>query len=138
MEHPADWLTHAPPYPKLRPEVKTAWLAALRSGEYPQSRRNLRDEQGFCCLGVRNELAVNAGVIAPPVFVNAGNGMGPHDCYAYAGASGLSSQTEMEWAYGAEKGADTVSFMRADEEAASLNDNGADFMQIADWIEANL
>ena len=32
------------------------WIAALRSGEYEQTQGCLRDNDGFCCLGV----AVNA------------------------------------------------------------------------------
>lgn len=28
------------------------WLEALRSGKYSQTRRSLRTDHGFCCLGV--------------------------------------------------------------------------------------
>ena len=28
------------------------WIAALRSGDYTQTGSHLRDETGFCCLGV--------------------------------------------------------------------------------------
>ena len=28
------------------------WVAALRSGEYKKTKHRLRDEKGFCCLGV--------------------------------------------------------------------------------------
>ena len=37
---------------KLKPEVKSAWLEALRSGQYTQTTEVLRDETGYCCLGV--------------------------------------------------------------------------------------
>jgi hypothetical protein len=38
---------------KLKPEVKEKWLAALRSGEYNQGRRQLRTSDGnYCCIGV--------------------------------------------------------------------------------------
>lgn len=33
-------------------ENRAAWLAALRSGNYPQARRTLRHNDAFCCLGV--------------------------------------------------------------------------------------
>lgn len=33
-------------------KVLTKWLADLRSGEFPQAKSNLRDETGYCCLGV--------------------------------------------------------------------------------------
>lgn len=38
---------------KLNPDVKAKWLAALRSGEYSQGRRQLRTPTGgYCCIGV--------------------------------------------------------------------------------------
>lgn len=37
---------------KLRPEAKAAWLAALRSGKYQQTTRDLCNSRGYCCLGV--------------------------------------------------------------------------------------
>jgi hypothetical protein len=32
------------------------WVEALRSGKYPQTRRTLKDDAGFCCLGVACDL----------------------------------------------------------------------------------
>ena len=50
----------------MNSDVKTLWLAALRSGEYEQGRAALRDrDDKFCCLGVLCELAAKAGVIPP-------------------------------------------------------------------------
>lgn len=38
---------------RTRDALRSAWLAALRSGEYKQGRKALRtDRGGFCCLGV--------------------------------------------------------------------------------------
>lgn len=37
---------------KFTQELKDKWLTALRSGEYSQTSYSLRDENGFCCLGV--------------------------------------------------------------------------------------
>ena len=39
---------------KLKPEVKAAWVAALRSGRYKQGQKFLfdNDTQSYCCLGV--------------------------------------------------------------------------------------
>lgn len=55
----------------MDPEVKTKWLAALRSGKYPQGVGKLRRKDGnqHCCLGVLCEVAVEAGVIQPAEFV---------------------------------------------------------------------
>jgi len=36
----------------MNPRIKQRWLEALRSGEYKQTSETLRDENGFCCLGV--------------------------------------------------------------------------------------
>jgi hypothetical protein len=38
---------------KLHPEIKTQWVAALRSGKYKQGHNVLRSATNqFCCLGV--------------------------------------------------------------------------------------
>lgn len=47
----------------MNPEVKARWIAALRSGEFPQTRNVLNDEEGFCCLGVLSEIAFRDGLI---------------------------------------------------------------------------
>lgn len=58
--------------PKMKPEVKEAWINALRSGEYKQGRgtlhqRGTEDREGapdkFCCLGVLCDLAYRDGVV---------------------------------------------------------------------------
>jgi hypothetical protein len=41
--------------PKLKPEIKTRWVDALRSGKYKQGRGQLHhtlNENTFCCLGI--------------------------------------------------------------------------------------
>lgn len=42
--------------PKMVPEIKERWVAALRSGDYRQTKGALRDSDGFCCLGVLCEI----------------------------------------------------------------------------------
>lgn len=37
---------------KLCPEVKTKWVKALRSKKYKQTDGVLKNEDGYCCLGV--------------------------------------------------------------------------------------
>lgn len=39
-----------------------AWVEALRSGEYSQTRGVLHDKDGFCCLGVACDLAGKSGL----------------------------------------------------------------------------
>lgn len=40
----------------MNPELKTNWIAALRSGDYTQTTSAIKDERGHCCLGVLAEL----------------------------------------------------------------------------------
>lgn len=51
----------------MNQEVKTKWLAALRSGEYEQGREQLhyqsKSRESFCCLGVLCDLAFKEGVV---------------------------------------------------------------------------
>jgi len=37
-------------------EIKARWVAALRSGEYKQTKGALQDKTGYCCLGVLCDL----------------------------------------------------------------------------------
>lgn len=41
--------------------LKTAWVSALRSGEYTQRKDYLELEGGFCCLGVLGDILHTAG-----------------------------------------------------------------------------
>jgi len=36
--------------------LQTKWVEALESGEYPQGRLCLKSADGYCCLGVANEV----------------------------------------------------------------------------------
>lgn len=40
----------------MKKEFKAKWIAALRSGEYKQTKGHLHDENGYCCLGVLCEV----------------------------------------------------------------------------------
>jgi len=40
----------------MNPDVKQKWIAALRSGDYKQTREQLRRENSYCCLGVLTDL----------------------------------------------------------------------------------
>lgn len=37
---------------RMNPEIKARWVAALRSGEYKQTRSAMRRDGGHCCLAV--------------------------------------------------------------------------------------
>ena len=36
--------------------IAMKWVSALRSGKYKQTKGALKDEHGFCCLGVLHEV----------------------------------------------------------------------------------
>lgn len=46
----------------MNKEIKQQWVKALRSGKYEQTKGTLRDEVGFCCLGVLCDLHAKAGL----------------------------------------------------------------------------
>lgn len=49
---------------------KAKWTAALRSGEYKQTRCTLKNDEGYCCLGVLNEvLGLPQSYIGLPLMV---------------------------------------------------------------------
>lgn len=109
--------------------VRGAWTTALRSREYPQGRRNLRTNAGFCCLGVLCDLAERAGIIESQYFGDEDTGM----IYYYDGRSGTLPDKVMEWA-----GLDSDNPAIGNTSLILLNDEGASFEMIADLIERNL
>lgn len=40
----------------MRPDIAERWAAELKSGKYKQTRRHLKDIDGYCCLGVLCEI----------------------------------------------------------------------------------
>jgi hypothetical protein len=102
----------------MNPDVKALWVAALRSGEYKQGKRQLRNRGKFCCLGVLCDLAVKAEVI------------GLRDYYA---SDGFPPDVVEEWA-----GFDAQETFPGGRRLDVTNDNGAAFDEIADIIEAHL
>lgn len=40
----------------MNSDVKAMWVKALRSGEYQQGQNELRNADGYCCLGVLCDL----------------------------------------------------------------------------------
>ena len=52
-----------------REAIYAKWLAALRSGEYRQTSGMLRNERGYCCLGLVNEVGFGATWCFNEVFM---------------------------------------------------------------------
>jgi hypothetical protein len=120
---------------KLPEAFKQQWLAALRSGNYSQTKDALRDDRGFCCLGVACDI------------YNPAQWSEPHEAGSRAAASGdygfpgfddipLEVLTVLRQLEYIEDGTPMGnSFMRL---LSVLNDDGKSFAEIADWIEENL
>lgn len=56
LANPVEQNEVAKPKSGLKPEIKSKWIAALRSGEYPQCKGALHTEVGFDSLGVLCDL----------------------------------------------------------------------------------
>lgn len=107
----------------MNPEVKTKWVAALRSGDYRQGRGTLRSSADeYCCLGVLCDLAVKDGILDQP-------DRGPYrgSPWSYGGNSGYPPVGVDYWVGALRMGT-----------LVDMNDTGVPFSEIADYIEANL
>lgn len=102
-------------------EVKEKWIAALRSGDYQRGEGFLRRDESYCCLGVLCDLAVKDGVILEPKL-----GVDKFTYY-YAGIYTHLPQAVIAWA-----GEDV---MYKQYKLSTMNDDGASFAEIADFIE---
>lgn len=126
----------------MNPEVKDKWTKALRSGEYPQTDSCLKDDKGFCCLGVLTDLAIKDGVIGPWfqldddtnswAVVSTDEGVSWDETailpYQVAQWAGLDSRNPMVFAPGEEYSSPI----------SDPNDSGVPFSKIADIIEEQL
>lgn len=98
-------------------QIIAAWVEALNSGEYKQTKGLLRKKDSFCCLGVLCELAVAAKVTDKD----------------YEGETIVLPDSVVKWASMRYKNA---SF--GDETSlAQINDAGKKFKTIAKIIESN-
>lgn len=135
----------------MNPDVRARWLAALRSGDYRQTRARLcvieEDARpSHCCLGVLCELAVADGVITY-------RDDGPIHCvriraYGTPGLESLLPDPVVRWA-GLELRDPLVTVTDVDvledtngpgnqRSLATLNDHGLSFAVIADLVEEQL
>lgn len=141
---------------KMRGEVLDELITRLRSGEYKQgmSALRLRGVNGYpdtyCCLGVLCEMAVENGVAtrspADPddstYWYGHGENGDINNIYLPDGVvdwAGIVSDIEKEQGLGEyyyeQKG--TFGENKFDS-LAVMNDDGKTFIQIADWMEANV
>lgn len=120
----------------MNQEIKDQWIAALRSGEYKQTRGNLYRCGRYCCLGVLCDLAEKAGVVEIRQ-VNGHVAYGTNDEFAYAlDSTDVLPKSVQAWAglddeNPAPEGSDYA--------LSEYNDSlGRDFNDIADLIEQGM
>jgi hypothetical protein len=136
---------------RMNPEIKSKWLAALRSGQYEQARGGLqrilyRDNEtghidcGYCCLGVLCDLAAQEDVCYWDKHEVA---TVEPDGRVLTEPDALPAQV-MEWAGLGQADPEVPCLAHADDDSgmiriSRLNDScKLDFNQIADIIEENL
>lgn len=128
----------------MNEEIKAAWVAALRSGEYEQGTEYLSRDGKFCCLGVLCDLAVKAQVIEQYTDYTPCTDYGqgdeetlPSEVASWAGLEGENRQNPVIEPAGVEG----LTWNRREKHRptlAELNDGGTPFDRIADVIEAQL
>lgn len=111
-------------------EIADKWVAALRSGKYPQAKKALRTANGFCCLGVLCDIS-GLGKWSDEI---ASNFDGPNQ-HEFLGRSNFLPEEVQKWA--GMKTSDGASFVDT-QGLTVLNDQlNFDFSKIADIIEKN-
>lgn len=118
----------------MNADVKKKWVAALRSGDYTQTKGVLLDARTgrSCCLGVLTLLAEEAGVCSR------GETVSNHrvTCVTFDGENNVLPESVMKWAGVTDQG---VRLPSEDRPLWSLNDTACwTFAQIANAIEAQL
>ena len=110
----------------MKPEIKELWINTLRSGEYIQNQGQLKDDRGYCCLGVLTDLYIREH--------NEEWTYGENNGYEYDFRSGSLPYSVVEWA---QLMSDNPSIEHYT--LAHYNDSlDYNFNQIADLIEGNL
>jgi len=102
------------------------WVAALRSGKYPQGKSWLLKDGKYCCLGVACELAAQTGLTSSPSHPQFKN------VVTFDGEDAFLPSSVRKWlglveVDGAPKNGPSL---------VDLNDKGKTFEEIADFIES--
>lgn len=110
------------------------WIKALRSGEYEQTTGQLRDDKGFCCLGVACDLYA-----AEHPDAKWNRDVDEDDCVEHTILNEAAVLPTVVRAWLGLKGATgefvTCATPYQSDALAARNDNGATFAQVADLIE---
>ena len=109
----------------MNQEIKTKWVAALRSGEYTQAKGKLKIEESFCCLGVLCDLHSKEKTIE-------------WNKELYLEATGMLPEAVKEWANIDSSNGNPVIINKKSQTLAWHNDENSTFLEIADAIENQL
>jgi hypothetical protein len=124
----------------MKKEIADIWVEALRSGKYYQTDSQLRADNSFCCLGVLCDIH---GIEFDQDFIDETyldeiHGL-PHEVMKWSGVG----QAEGKF-YEAAINPETVDFVKRVipnlnmyTSLSVLNDRGASFPEIANFIEKN-
>jgi hypothetical protein len=128
----------------MDPTARDLWVAALRRiDEFPQAKGALRNEDGYCCLGVLTEVAIKAGVVMEVTVSDSG-------VYSYDGECEHLPDKVVEWAgLGSENPVVNLDNSKVEDDPDEEGEREVEFVQmnddfswsfprIADVIEANL
>jgi hypothetical protein len=119
----------------MHQHIKKLWVDALRSGSYQQGRNHLRRGDTYCCLGVLCDLHDQS---------QNRTGWSKDDelpLCTYLGCDVLLPPTVRKWAAITRRTLDTPFFLTdvsVESKLSLMNDRGASFDEIADFIEQNL
>lgn len=132
----------------MNPEIKAQWIAALRSGEYTQTKGYLHRTEadgdtpaGYCCLGVLCDIAEKAEVVTGEI-IDSGYHGAPKRLRYYDGDAQTLPGNVVEWSgmRNENPAVNVHTNVRVTfETLAALNDaHDYTFAQLADLIEAQL
>jgi hypothetical protein len=108
---------------RMPKELLDKWLAALRSGEYKQTDGVMhdREENSFCCLGVLQHSVCGRGVEANDEYLPSSDWLEQRGIVFLDGSGTRSTDPFLP---------------KVKSSAATANDEGKTFAEIADAIEA--
>ena len=115
--------------------LKAKWIAALRSGKYTQTTKVMRDDIGFCCLGVLQDIIDPDGWEEKPSYCH------PSSAHRGDGQPYIKSEylsgfiIKNDQTLTIQK---VLALMNDGDDYGSFKFEKHDFNQIADFIEENV
>lgn len=119
----------------MNKDIAEKLVTALRSGEYEQCQQALRNDTGYCCLGVLTDIAVKEGVAEPWQKWN----IGGRRQYTVDGINSVLPPEVRRWAgMKTNNGGYDHNGFEYNKALSADNDQGKSFSEIADIIEAHV